>query len=163
MRRHTARLLVNASIAIIASAIFPATAFGQEQQEACTDEQVAAGTCDTEQEIESGEAATDTQSLLVTGTRIRRPNLESNVPITSVSGEDLTSQGDVNIGDALNDLPSLRSTFSQANSTRFIGTTGLNLLDLRVGRSGKRHAEKGSRADSARAEQTKLPHSVSPP
>ncbi|MGQ7367999.1 TonB-dependent receptor plug domain-containing protein, partial [Streptococcus suis] len=34
-------------------------------------------------------------------------------------------------GDALNSLPALRSTYSQANSTRFIGTTGLNLLDLR--------------------------------
>ena len=110
---------------------FATPAFAQEQQEACTSEEIAAGTCDTEQELESGEAATDDQSLLVTGTRIRRPNLESNVPITSVSAEDLTSQGDVNIGDALNDLPSLRSTFSQANSNRFIGTTGINLLDLR--------------------------------
>ena len=67
----------------------------------------------------------------MTGSRIRRPNIESNVPIVSVTAEDLTSQGDVNIGDALNDLPSLRSTFSQSNSGRFIGTTGLNNLDLR--------------------------------
>src|SRR5688572_16451832 len=110
---------------------FATPAFAQEQQEACTSEEIAGGTCDTEQELESGEAATDEQSVTVTGTRIRRPNLESNVPITSVSAEELTSQGDVNIGDALNDLPSLRSTFSQANSNRFIGTTGLNLLDLR--------------------------------
>src|SRR3546814_12041049 len=44
-------------------------------------------------------------------------------------------------------LPSLRSTFSQGNSTRFIGTAGLNILDLRgLGTSrtlvlvnGKRH------------------------
>ena len=35
------------------------------------------------------------------------------------------------VGDLLNDLPALRSTFSQSNSTRFLGTTGLNLLDLR--------------------------------
>jgi outer membrane receptor protein involved in Fe transport len=110
---------------------FTAPAYAQDTQTGCTDEQVAAGTCDTEQEIESGETATDEQSLLVTGSRIRRPNLESNVPITSVAAEDLTSQGDVNIGDALNDLPAIRSTFSQANSTRFIGTTGLNILDLR--------------------------------
>jgi len=69
--------------------------------------------------------------IVVTGTRIRRPNLDSPVPVTSVSAEELTSQGDINVGDALNDLPSIRSTYSQANSTRFIGTTGLNLLDLR--------------------------------
>lgn len=71
------------------------------------------------------------QNVEVTGTRIRRPNIESNVPIVSVTADDLQSQGDVNIGDALNDLPSLRSTFSQANSTRFIGTAGISLLDLR--------------------------------
>ncbi|MEA3050051.1 MAG: hypothetical protein QOG84_1887 [Sphingomonadales bacterium] len=69
--------------------------------------------------------------IVVTGSRIRRPNLESNVPITSVSIEELTNRGEVNIGDALNDLPSLRSTFSQSNSVRFIGTAGVNVLDLR--------------------------------
>src|SRR5687768_2491440 len=125
------------STSAIGSAAFFGMAFAAPasaqvvQDEPCTSEEIAAGTCDTEQELESGEAATDDQSLLVTGTRIRRPNLESNVPITSVSAEDLTSQGDVSVGDALNDLPSLRSTFSQANSNRFIGTTGLNVLDLR--------------------------------
>jgi outer membrane receptor protein involved in Fe transport len=71
------------------------------------------------------------ESILVTGSRIRRPGLTSNVPVTSIGAEELTSQGDVNIGDALNDLPSLRSTFSQQNSTRFIGTAGVNTLDLR--------------------------------
>ncbi len=78
-----------------------------------------------------GEPAQGENQITVTGSRIRRPNLESNVPVTSVSAADLTEQGDVNVGDALNDLPAIRSTYSQANSTRFIGTTGLNLLDLR--------------------------------
>ena len=84
-----------------------------------------------EVEVESGQDASGDQPIVVTGSRIRSPNLNSPVPVTSVSAEDLTSQGDVNIGDALNDLPSIRSTFSQANSTRFIGTAGVNLLDLR--------------------------------
>jgi len=75
-------------------------------------------------------AATDT-SIVVTGSRIRRPNLASAVPITSVNAQDLTSRGEVSLGDALNDLPSLRSTFSQANSTNSIGTAGLSILDLR--------------------------------
>lgn len=73
----------------------------------------------------------DERSIVVTGSRIVRPNLESPVPVTSITAAELTEQGDVNVGDALNDLPSLRSTFSQSNSTRFIGTVGLNLLDLR--------------------------------
>jgi outer membrane receptor protein involved in Fe transport len=70
------------------------------------------------------------QNVEVTGTRIRRPNIESNVPIVSVTADEITDS-DTNIGEALNDLPSLRSTFSQANSVRFIGTSGLNILDLR--------------------------------
>ncbi len=69
--------------------------------------------------------------ILVTGSRIARPNLESTVPITSIQGEELFENGQVSLGDALNELPALRSTFSQANSTRFLGTAGLNLLDLR--------------------------------
>lgn len=86
----------------------------------------------SEVEIESGQSATDDdQQIVVTGSRIRRPNLESNVPITSLGQDEIFDNGDVNVGDALNDLPSLRSTFSQANSTRFIGTAGLNFLDLR--------------------------------
>jgi len=71
------------------------------------------------------------QEVIVTGSRIARPNLESSVPITTVSGEDLLHTGDSSIGDLLNDLPGLRSTYSQSNSSRFLGTAGLNLLDLR--------------------------------
>lgn len=71
------------------------------------------------------------EEVVVTGSRIARPNLESAVPITTVSGEELFQTGNTSMGDLLNDLPSLRSTFSQSNSSRFLGTTGLNLLDLR--------------------------------
>lgn len=70
-------------------------------------------------------------AIVVTGTRIRAPNLESPVPITSITGEEFFETGDVSVGDVLNELPALRSTFSQQNSTRFLGTGGLNLLDLR--------------------------------
>jgi outer membrane receptor protein involved in Fe transport len=86
----------------------------------CADDN-ANGVCDSE----------EGKQIVVTGSRIARPTLESPVPLTSVNPEELVSQGDLSLGDALNDLPSLRSTFSQGNSTRFIGTAGLSLLDLR--------------------------------
>lgn len=86
----------------------------------------------TEVELESGQASDEPDGgIVVTGTRIRTPNLVSTVPITSVGAQDLVDGGDLSLGDALNQLPSLRATFSQANSTRFIGTAGLNVLDLR--------------------------------
>ncbi len=86
-------------------------------------------------------------TIVVTGSRIRRPNLESPVPVTVVTGDEFFETGNVSVGDTLNDLPSLRGTFSQSNSTRFLGTAGLNLLDLRglgtvrtlVLQNGRRH------------------------
>ena len=69
--------------------------------------------------------------LIVTGSRISRPALESPVPVTAIAAQDLIATSTINIGDTLNQLPVLRSTFSQANSERFIGTSGLNVLDLR--------------------------------
>ena len=85
--------------------------------------------------------------LVVTGSRLTRPTLSSPTPMTSLSPSELTNRGGVSLGDSLNDLPSLRSTFSSGNSTRFIGTAGLNILDLRglgtartlVLVNGKRH------------------------
>lgn len=87
------------------------------------------------------------EEIIVTGSRIRRPNVVSAVPVTSVSADAFSETAVVSIGDVLNDLPSLRSTYSSSNSTRFIGTAGLNLLDLRglgtsrtlVLQNGRRH------------------------
>jgi outer membrane receptor protein involved in Fe transport len=119
--------------------------------------QDAPATLGSEQEVESGQNATaDAQgasaqgtsnAIVVTGSRIRRPNLESSVPVTSVGGEEFFQTGQTAIGDVLNELPALRSTFSQSNSTRFLGTGGLNILDLRglgtqrtlVLQNGRRH------------------------
>ncbi|MBO9696612.1 MAG: TonB-dependent receptor [Sphingopyxis sp.] len=96
---------------------------------------------------ETADAGETGTVIVVTGSRIRRPNLESTVPITSVSGEEFFQTGKTSVGDVLNELPALRSTFSQSNSSRFLGTAGLNLLDLRglgtqrtlVLQNGRRH------------------------
>ena len=69
--------------------------------------------------------------ITVTGSRIRRPNLESVVPVTSIQGEQFFQRGNPDVGEALNDLPQLRSTFAQQNPGSGIGIAGLNLLDLR--------------------------------
>ncbi len=80
----------------------------------------------------TGDATQDTSDeVLVTGSRIRSPNLESNLPVTSIGGEEIFQQGQNNLGDTLNDLPQLRSTFAQQNPGLGIGIAGLNLLDLR--------------------------------
>jgi outer membrane receptor protein involved in Fe transport len=71
------------------------------------------------------------EEVTVTGSRIARPDVESTVPIVMVTPDEIAGTGSTSLGDLLNELPALRSTFSQSNSSRFLGTTGLNLLDLR--------------------------------
>ncbi len=104
--------------------------------------------------VAAAEAAPSDEYILVTGSRILRPNLESAVPITTLSVQELTQTGEVSIGDRLSLLPQFRTTRSTQNSGRFIGTAGLNILDLRglgtartlVLQNGRRHvtAEPGS-------------------
>jgi outer membrane receptor for ferrienterochelin and colicin len=125
------------SVAFIGLAV--ALAAQAHAQETTGTEGTAAGesddpaTLNSEAEIESGQnaSAAEAGDITITGSRIRRPNLESTVPVTSVGGEEFFQTGQVSIGDVLNELPALQSTFSQSNSTRFLGTAGLNLLDLR--------------------------------
>jgi outer membrane receptor protein involved in Fe transport len=107
------------------------TLFGALPSFAQEVEQPESAEVSTQSETEVGAEETAAEPILVTGTRIARPTLHSAVPLTSVTVEDLTGTGEVSLGDALNDLPSLRSTFSSGNSSRFIGTAGLSLLDLR--------------------------------
>lgn len=92
---------------------------------------VAADTATPADPAQTPEEKVAAGDIVVTGSRIARPALESSSPITTVSQEELRFKGDISVGDALNDLPALRSTFSQSNSGRFIGTSGLNFLDLR--------------------------------
>ncbi len=75
------------------------------------------------------DAAADT--IIVTGSRISRPDLKSTVPIAFVDGDTIMKQGNTNIGDTLNDLPQLRTSRAQQNSSTGVGISGLNLLDLR--------------------------------
>lgn len=77
------------------------------------------------------EAAAGETTIVVTGSRISRPNIDSAIPIASINGEEFFQQGQNSVGDTLNDLPQLRSTFAQQNPGAGVGIAGLNLLDLR--------------------------------
>ena len=110
-----AALLTSAGLAALA---FSTPGFAQDADDAVASDPAEA-------------APVESNAIIVTGSRISRPELTSQVPVTTLTGEQIFEQSSINIGDTLNDLPQLRSTFSQANAGRFLGTTGLNLLDLR--------------------------------
>jgi len=101
---------------------FPTTAFAQAAPASSSSDDRANAVDDDSKSSEE---------VLVTGSRLRIPNAESVIPIVTISGEELFQQGQNNLGDTLNDLPGLRSTFSQQNPGAGVGITGLNLLDLR--------------------------------
>lgn len=115
--KTNSRFLTGVAPVVMSIALATVPAMAQEQT-----------TSVDEQEASAEEAAA---SIVVTGSRIRQPNLEGANPVTVVTGEEFFETGNTSVGDVLNDLPQLRSTFSQQNSTRFLGTRGLNLLDLR--------------------------------
>ncbi|HEY4555224.1 MAG TPA: TonB-dependent receptor, partial [Lysobacter sp.] len=79
----------------------------------------------------SDQAATSLDKVTVTGTRIAREGFVTPSPVTAISAEEIRATGAVNIGDLMTELPQLTPTYTLGNSTRFIGTAGLGLLDLR--------------------------------
>jgi outer membrane receptor protein involved in Fe transport len=134
MRRTN--LLILSTVSFAALAATPALAQGgtapQPTPAPCVD--IPAGpqhdSCVAEARKIEGEPKARGEIIVVTGTRINRPTLTSAVPVTSVGLQEL-SQGNISLGDKLAELPQIRATFTQANSTRFIGTSGINALDLR--------------------------------
>jgi hypothetical protein len=101
------RLFVAASFGslamIIASPSFAQTAPAAQEPE----EDVVVNTSEVVEDASS--------AIVVTGSRIRNPNVTSDVPISSISGEVILQTSEQNIGEVLNDLPQLRSTFAQQN------------------------------------------------
>lgn len=110
------QLNVGVATAVMGLALISAPAYAQEEVQETTT---------------SDEVSTASDAIIVTGSRIRRPDLESTVPVASVSGDSMFEQANVNVGEALNNMPQLRSTFAQQNPGLSIGIAGLNLLDLR--------------------------------
>ena len=130
MKKLDKRFLLRSStmaLATISTSVFlSATAAAQDDAD-CLDRDEN-GVCIIEDDVAFIDPA---DSIIVTGSRISAPNLQSVVPITSISGEQFFEQGNTNVGDTLNNLPQLRSTFAQQNPGLGIGIAGLNLLDLR--------------------------------
>jgi len=79
-------------------------------------------------------ASNDAQTLdrvSVTGSRIAREGFVTPSPVTAISAEEIRATGAVTIADLMTKMPALSPNYTLGNSTRFIGTAGLGLLDLR--------------------------------
>lgn len=106
----------------LASAAFTIPQVACAQETTTAEQDAAAATEDDDDE---------SQQIVVTGTRIRLPNLTSPEPITTLNNAQLRERNFTNIADALNELPGVRGSVTPAGAqgfgqgTNFINNYGL--------------------------------------
>ncbi|WP_409018526.1 TonB-dependent receptor plug domain-containing protein [Brevundimonas vesicularis] len=74
------------------------------------------------------EQASQIEDVVVTGSRIRQPNLTTTSPVTQVTGEDIDVQGVTRVEDLVTQLP---QAFAAQNSTVANGASGTATVSLR--------------------------------
>ncbi len=82
----------------------------------------------------TGEEVSSEDAIVVTGSRIPRPEADSPNPVTSISSETIQQSGLTNLTDLLVQNPALIGSSTQADaggSTALFGGVGINLLNLR--------------------------------
>ena len=73
------------------------------------------------------------EAVTVTGSHIAisNPNVISPTPVAVITADEIQATGATNIGDLMATMPQLATTFTMGNSTQYIGTAGVQQLDLR--------------------------------
>jgi iron complex outermembrane recepter protein len=74
------------------------------------------------------------EMLVVTGSRIVRPEIEYSAPVQSLTAANIEASGDINITEFLLDSPALVGSLGNqrnSGSNTFFGSVGIGLLDLR--------------------------------
>jgi outer membrane receptor protein involved in Fe transport len=90
---------------------------------------------DVPQDPPSPQQAPSLQEVVVTGTRIRAPNITSESPITAVSSTEIQYEGATNIENVVNELPQLHTAQSNTTSNNSTGVDNVNLRGLGPTRS----------------------------
>jgi iron complex outermembrane recepter protein len=78
--------------------------------------------------------AEELQTVVITGSRIQQSEFDASTPTASLSAETIELSGSINLTDFLTSQPSLAGSLDSSQtsgSNGFIGSTGLNLLNLR--------------------------------
>jgi len=105
VERRRGALLTSAALGLFVSTLVAAdAAVAQAQQEGL--------------QAEQAEEDSSVEEIVITGSRIRRTNLLTTAPVTSVSGRDIELSGKANLIDVLDDSPAL---LTSANSAASVG------------------------------------------
>jgi len=123
------KLLLSATA--LAAGILSAPAFAQD---AGTTPQVQDQATDSaaQDQAEQAEQAGNSEAIVVTGSRIRRPDLESASPVAVIDAQQIQSQGIVNTQDLLQKLPQIGIPGLSRTNSNFLTTgNGVATLNLR--------------------------------
>ena len=118
------RLSTTASLVALGALTAPTAAVAQDDDQPPTGQEASP----------ADQQSTGENVVVVTGSRIARPALNSPNPITSVDQEAIQLSGETNLVDYLQEIPALVGSLDStqtSGSAGFIGSTGLNLLNLR--------------------------------
>jgi outer membrane receptor protein involved in Fe transport len=78
------------------------------------------------------QAAEEVESVVVTGSRISRPEIEASVPVQVINSETIAEQGSQNIADILQELPAVGTPGnSRTNSNFATSANGVSTINLR--------------------------------
>ncbi len=90
----------------------------------------ALSVAEDDEAFEADPALQHLEELVVTGSRIRRPDLTSASPLVRAEAEDLLSQGTVRVEDTLRNLPQVFTNQNAGQSYSATGTATVNLRGL---------------------------------
>lgn len=125
MRFNPTLVLSSSALALTVGLATPA--FAQDAQE-----QPAEQTAQPAQATAEEAPRTDTRdTIVVTGTRIARPNVESAVPLAVVGQAELLQDAQQNISDTLNELPQVAVGLTRTNSNFLTSGNGIATVNLR--------------------------------
>ena len=71
------------------------------------------------------------QSIVITGSRIKRPEIESPVPVAVLGQQALLQDAAANIADTLNELPQVALGTTRTNTNFLTSGTGISTINLR--------------------------------
>ena len=120
-----AGLRCGAALSVLSMSVVAMPAWAQEEAEPSVTSAAAADT--------GGFA--DESVIIVTGSRIPQPNLESVAPVTVVSSQELKLQGTTKVEDILNSLPAVFASQASSLSNGADGTASVDLRGLGTNRT----------------------------
>ncbi|MDB5690382.1 MAG: TonB-dependent receptor [Sphingomonas bacterium] len=121
------RLHLSAAPVVLGLALLSGPAFAQADPSTTSDTTVTPATTGSTVAADTND---DSQTIVVTGSRIAQPNLTSASPVTVVAAQEIKLQGATRIEDVINNLPQSFATQSSSVSNGSNGTATANLRNL---------------------------------